>query len=181
MRRWALIVLLAAALAASLGRSARLRGECEVQRANCRVLTQRIVHYTVRDSLHAASLGVLTVRAGQLERQLASLTRDMGVKLRRLEALSQTAAVTRVEFSAPLRDTVVSFDNGHVSLEGVVGQDRFYGRLISRDTLTQVVWRVPRRFLFIRYGTRELRQSIVCSNPHTEIVYARSIRIEKRR
>ena len=37
----------------------------------------------------------------------------------------------------------------------------------------------PRRFLFIRWGTKALRQEIISSNPHTRIVYSEYIRIER--
>lgn len=41
----------------------------------------------------------------------------------------------------------------------------------SIDTLHQVVHRVPRRFLFFRWGTKALRQEIHSSNPSTRIIY----------
>ena len=47
------------------------------------------------------------------------------------------------------------------------------------DTLRQIVYRIPRRFLFIRWGTKALRQRIVSTNPHTRIVAAEYVRIEK--
>ena len=47
------------------------------------------------------------------------------------------------------------------------------------DTLRQVVHRIPRRFLFIRWGTKALRQEIVSTNPHTRIVYAEYVKIER--
>ena len=43
----------------------------------------------------------------------------------------------------------------------------------------QVVHRIPRRFLFIRWGTKALRQEIVPSNPHTRIVYSEYVKIER--
>ena len=52
-------------------------------------------------------------------------------------------------------------------------------RVESVDTLRQVVHRVPRRFLFIRFGTKAVRQEIVSSNPHTRIVYAEYVRFAK--
>ena len=45
--------------------------------------------------------------------------------------------------------------------------------------LRQVVHRIPRRFLFIRWGTKALRQEIVSSNPHTRIVYSDYVKFER--
>ena len=52
-------------------------------------------------------------------------------------------------------------------------------RIRSVDTLRQAVHRIPRRFLFIRWGTKALRQEIVSTNPHTRIVYAEYVKIER--
>ena len=43
----------------------------------------------------------------------------------------------------------------------------------------QVIHRIPRRFLFIRWGTKALRQEIVSTNPHTRIVHAEYVKIER--
>ena len=51
----------------------------------------------------------------------------------------------------------------------------------SVDTLRQVVHRVPRRLLGIPCGVKCLRQEVVSSNPHTQIVYSEYIMIERRR
>ena len=52
-------------------------------------------------------------------------------------------------------------------------------RVASTDTLHQIVHRIPRRFLFIRWGTKALRQEIVSSNPHTRIVHTEYVKIER--
>ena len=72
-----------------------------------------------------------------------------------------------------------------VSLPGVpfemehLMQDEVMPRLKARFALRQIVHRIPRRFLFIRWGTKALRQRIVSTNPHTRIVAAEYVRIEK--
>ena len=50
---------------------------------------------------------------------------------------------------------------------------------VELEILRQVVHRIPRRFLFIRWGTKALRQEIVPSNPHTRIVYSEYVKIER--
>lgn len=37
--------------------------------------------------------------------------------------------------------------------------------------------RVSQRFLFIRWGTKAIRQEVVSSNPHTRIVYTDYIKL----
>ena len=80
-----------------------------------------------------------------------------------------------------MRDTarVFRWRDTWVSVEGRIGRDLVACRIRSVDTLRQAVHRIPRRFLFIRWGTKALRQEIVSTNPHTRIVYAEYVKIER--
>ena len=117
------------------------------------------------------------------------------IRLRRLEAAAKAVAVTDAEIRTPLRDTVVvrihdtlpvrdtvrmfRWRDPWISVEGCIGRDSAACRIRSVDTLRQAVHRIPRRFLFIRWGTKALRQEIVSTNPHTRIVYAEYVKIER--
>lgn len=68
----------------------------------------------------------------------------------------------------------------HVSVDGIIRTDSVSCQVVSIDTLQQIVHRVPRRFLFIRWGTKAIRQEVVSSNPHTQIVYTEYIRFTKK-
>ena len=111
-----------------------------------------------------------------------------------VEAAAKSSTQTAVVLRAPLRDTLVPrraavpawdtlrrfrWRDPWVTVEGSIGRDSAECRIRSVDTLRQVVHRVPRRFLFIRWGTKALRQQIVSSNPHTRIVYTEYVRIER--
>lgn len=57
----------------------------------------------------------------------------------------------------------------------------FYADVLAvMADIPQEVCRVPRRLWFIRWGTKELRQEIVSSNPHTRITYNRCVRLSGR-
>lgn len=139
------------------------------------------------------------LRAGDAER-----IRQLGIRLRRVEAAATLATATEIDVQVPLHDTIVRrdfaavCDSGRlaaavrfdtvrsfrwrdpwVTVEGRIRGDSVACRVESVDTLRQVVHRVPRRFLFIRFGTKAVRQEIVSSNPHTRIVYAEYVRFAK--
>ena len=122
----------------------------------------------------------------------------------RVEAAATLATATEIDVQVPLHDTIVQrdfaavCDSGRlaaavrfdtvrsfrwrdpwVTVEGRIRGDSADCRVESVDTLRQVVHRVPRRFLFIRFGTKAVRQEIVSSNPHTRIVYAEYVRFAK--
>ena len=125
----------------------------------------------------------------------AASIRRLGIKLRRLEAAAKTVTATSVDLRAPVRDTVVllrrdtlrirdtlklfRWRDAWVTVEGRIRTDSVACRVESTDTLRQVVHRIPRRFLFIRWGTKALRQEIVSSNPHTRIVYSDYVKFER--
>lgn len=184
------------------------RGEHLRLEQNQTALASDLHHYRTRLGEEVASVQALRLRCAEFERLRAAdaaRIRSLGVKLRRLEAASKHVATTSVTLRTPLGDTLLApgdtarnslrrtphgpllpdslrrfrWSDPWVTVEGVLGRDSLFCRIESRDTLRQVVHRIPRRFLFIRWGTKALRQEILSSNPHTRIVYSEYIRIER--
>ncbi len=200
MKRFLLIYSAVATLLVAGGvyilRSART--ENKRLRGNCTALTQNVEHYRSRLGQEAASAQILRLRCGeyeQLRRADAERIRALGVRIRRLESAAKSVAQTNVESVAVLHDTVVVRDTLRVAdtlrrfrwsdrwvmVEGEIEGDSVRCTVSSTDTLVQAVHRVPRRFLFIKYGTKAIRQEIFSTNPHTRITYTEYVRIERRR
>lgn len=165
---------------------------------NQTALTAEITHYRTQAGADAASVRALRLRCGEFESLRAADAREirrLGIRIRRLEAAAKAVTETQTELRMPLRDTVVAGIRGSlpvhdtmrvfrwrdpwVSVEGRIGKDSVACRIRSVDTLRQVIHRIPRRFLFIRWGTKALRQEIVSTNPHTRIVHAEYVKIER--
>lgn len=165
---------------------------------NQTALAADVAHYRTRAGQEAASAQVLRLRCGEFEALRAADVeeiRRLGLKIRRLEAAAKTATATEAAIRAPLRDTVVirvrdsapvhdsvrlfRWRDAWVTVEGRIDRDSVACRIRSVDTLRQVIHRIPRRFLFIRWGTKALRQEIVSANPHTQIVHAEYVKIER--
>lgn len=87
--------------------------------------------------------------------------------------------ITKLSTSPELLKTFTWADP-HTQVSGIVTVDSVICNVTSVDTLRQVVHRVPRRFLFIRYGTKAIRQEITSSNPRTRIVYAEYIELKRK-
>ena len=160
---------------------------------NQTALTADVTRYRTRLGAEAASVQALRLRCEEFETLRAADAEQ--IRLRRLEAAAKAVAVTDAEIRTPLRDTVVvrihdtlpvrdtvrmyRWRDPWISVEGCIGRDSAACRIRSVDTLRQAVHRIPRRFLFIRWGTKALRQEIVSTNPHTRIVYAEYVKIER--
>ena len=181
--------------------TARLRSEKRERRrleSNQTALMSDVEIYRTKAGKAAASNMVLNLRVSELERLRAAdaeSIRDLGIK--RVESTAKTATATVVKLRAKLRDTAVvretpagaviidsmqtfRWRDPWVTVEGLIERDSVACRVESTDTLRQVVHRVPRRFLFIRWGTKAIRQEVVSSNPHTRIVYTDYIELKKR-
>ena len=182
--------------------TARLRSEKRERRrleSNQTALMSDVEIYRTKAGKAAASNMVLNLRVSELERLRAAdaeSIRDLGIKLKRVESTAKTATATVVKLRAKLRDTAVVREtpagaviidsmqtfrgrDPWVTVEGLIERDSVACRVESTDTLRQVVHRVPRRFLFIRWGTKAIRQEVVSSNPHTRIVYTDYIELKK--
>lgn len=187
----ALFTLLLLLIAGTSIRSAlRARREADRLRANLYALNDTLCRCRTRLGEETVSDEALRLRCSEFERLRAADAaeiRRLGIRLRRAEEIARTVAATTIEVPVPVRDTVILRDtlrlfrwrDAWVEVEGLVGRDTAECRVESRDTLIQVLHRVPRRFLFIRGGTKAVRQEIVSRNPHTKIVYAEYVKIER--
>ena len=144
---------------------------------------------------------------GRLDDSLLAVTqRKLGIKDKRVMAVARTASSMDVQMSAPIekiqekklcsniKDSTcissnpwgvlppiqhVSWSDPWVRLEGFIRGDTLHAKVESRDTLQMIVHRVPRKFLFFRFGTKAVRMEVVSQNPHTSLSYPRLIVIKK--
>lgn len=172
---------------------------------NNEALTSEMKLYKTRHQESAASVAALQLELEEYREKHSrdvKRIRELGVRLRRVESAAKVATESCVELSAPLRDTVFverglperllpdmllsdtasvfRWSDNWVRIEGAIRNGRAECRVESVDTLYQIIHRVPRRFLFFRYGTKAIRQEITSSNPHTRVVYSEYIELPKR-
>lgn len=172
-----------------------LRAENQRLNQNIATLTTDVEIYRTRSGESAAEVRSLRLRQSELEQTnelLADQIQDLKIRLRHINSLATATTQTEVKFGTQIPDSVLHrpivdtlrlplYTDSWNSLQATLIGNRIEGRFTSIDTLHQVVYRVPHRFLFIRYGTKELRQVITSSNPSTRLVYSSHITIERRR
>ena len=109
---------------------------------------------------------------------------------RRLQEMARTVYRTQTVVRTMVRDSVVKIAPGRtdtlpclsyrdpwLSFAGCLRADSFIGEIHARDTLDIVVHRIPRRFLFFRWGCKAVKMQAVCRNPHTQLTYMRYVRL----
>ena len=193
MKRYILIIILIIIIF-FLSRSLhRQRQENNRLSSNQTALFQDISYYRTRDSLSAAGVEKLTLTKKELEQNCEALARDikdLKIKLKRVQSVSQASIETEHIIRTVVRDSLIvrdrvdtlqciDYHDNYLTLSGCIEHNHFSGHIMSRDTLLQVIHRVPHRWWFIKWGTKAVRQEIVSKNPHTHVVYSRYIELKR--
>lgn len=160
---------------------------------NQRSLLEDVELYRTKDSLSAASVERLQLTNREFEKYCSDLKNtvsDLNIKVKCLQSVSSSGTETKYDIETVLKDSIVTRDSTvilkclelhtpYLDVSGCIEKDKFVGSIFSRDTLDQVVHRVPHRFWFIKWGCKAIRQEIVCRNPNSRIVYSRYIELKK--
>lgn len=200
MKKYLLIacVILAVLCASLLGAVRELTQEKDRLTGNQEALMEEVQYYQDEAGRQAASVQRLELSKSELEAYNGELTQriaDLNIKLKRVQAATTTATQTKVEIKTVIRDSIIYVDSSRiatlpaikwqdpwVNVDGIIKPDSTVDLSIqSVDTLFQVVHRVPKKFWFIKYGTKAIRQEITSSNPHTKIVYSEYIELKGRK
>ena len=188
MRKYLAIYAIVATAVIVVGAKYLLKENARLENNNF-ALIESVKTYRTKADESAASVQVLRLKVGEYEELRAAdaeRIRKLKIKLKRLESASKSVTKMAVDITVPLRDTVILRDtlrlhdtvrlfrwrDSWVTVDGVIDNNSVSCSVSSIDTLHQIIHRIPRRFLFFRYGTKAIRQEIVSSNPHTEVVYS---------
>ena len=193
MKGFMISLMLGCALFFLICRNAVLRDEVSRLRDNLEVMTSRVDTLRRVNGMSVAETGVLRLRIAEYEREhtrQCEIIRSLGIRLHETEQVAQSDLLSEVTFTAPLDtlpaaagDSAVTFRwaDPWTEVEGCIAVGDVRCRVESRDTLIQVLQRIPHRFLFIRWGTKAVRQQTVSTNPHTTVVYSEYVELERRR
>lgn len=164
-------------------------------KSNQTALLDSVASYHTKTGKLAASCQALELTNQELKESRADLeqtVKDLGIKLKRAEAIAKTATETKLDVKTEIRDSIVYRDtlvrlqsitwtDPWITVRGEIENRRVSLAVQSRDTLIQVIHRVPKRFLGIPYGCKAIRQEIRSSNPHAIITYTEYIELPKNR
>lgn len=130
-----------------------------------------------------ASVPALTLRQKEFRQSrdtILNIARTARIRPTRINEAATLATTTSDTLAAPLhRDTAIHWHNPWQSLAATITRDTLHAVITTSDTLDIIVHRVPRRFLFFRFGCRQVRLDVISRNPHTRLTYARYYRLVK--
>lgn len=162
------------------------RAEKERYKANQTALLSDVAYYKTENERNVASVRALTLTKNEIEmynKNLAERCDELEISLRRLISANITNMQTDYHLVGELRDSLVlryntidtlrcmDYDDSYLTFSACVDSAGMYvADIVSRDTVTAIVHRIPRRFLFFKFGTKEVRQEVHCANPRTQII-----------
>lgn len=162
---------------------------------NQEALLTDIETYKTEAGKNAASVLRLELSKSELEKYNKDLTQtvsDLKIKISRIQSASTTATSTDYSITTPVRDSIVyrdrlipdtlkriTYNDAWLGLDGTIQKGIFSGNIQSRDTLVQIVHRIPKKFLFFKWGTKAIRQEVTTKNPHSKIVYTQYIELKR--
>ena len=162
------------------------RAEKERYKANQTALLSDVAYYKTENERNVASVRALTLTKSEIEtynKNLAERCDELEISLRRLISANITNMQTDYHLVGEMRDSLVlryntidtlrcmDYDDSYLTFSACVDSAGMYvADIVSRDTVTAIVHRIPRRFLFFKFGTKEVRQEVYCANPRTQII-----------
>ncbi len=198
------LVLIPLAMVVAFKECHDLRGEAERTKENQDILLHngRVEIGRTQSGRPRASVSAITLKTSDLKRNPDSLLavnrKELKIKNSRIMAAATTSTTTKVDVKVAIRpvphDTCsrslsglyrppdvsqVSWSDPWITLRGDIEGDSMQVHIESRDTLQMVVHRVPKKFLFFRYGTKGVRMEVVSQNPHSRLSYPRIIMFKK--
>ena len=170
----------------------------KILQTNVESLLEGVEQYEVEDSLQAATIANLEFSLSQYKKYREEdnkLLESLKIDNKRLEEVIKTQTKSYYEQTALLRDSIIMLsvadsiqipvyiktaeysDQWH-SLSVAIHGDSMNYKLSTTESLLITNHVVPKRFLFIKYGCKEVRTDIVSRNPYVEDIQVESITIK---
>lgn len=173
-----------------------LRKANSTYKSNQQALLEKVDYYKTEAGKSAASVQKLELSYSELEdnyQTVCDAADELNIKLKRIEATSTTAIKTEVKIQTVVKDSIIyhsaldidtvkrlRWRDAWVDISGYLQKDSLNLNVQSSDTIVQIIHRVPKKFWFITYGTKAIRQEMISTNPHTAIVYTEYIDLKKK-
>ena len=195
-----ILIILIAIIVALSARLKKVKSDRDLQRKNVETLFTSVESYKVQDSLQAATIGDLQLTLKQYKQfraEDAQLISSLKVDNKRLQGVVTTQTESYYQHTAALRDSVkmlitkvpdsikvpiivktANFADAWHSLNIVIDRDSLNYRLRTKESLIITNHVVPKRFLWFKFGCKEVRTDVVSKNPYVESINIESITIK---
>ncbi len=171
--------------------------ERDTQLSNVNTLMQSVAEYQTREDLHAASVGDLELSLKQykeLRAEDAKTIETLKLDINRLQKVITTQTESYYKHTAELRDSIKYIIKDSVQIPITVKtarrsdvwhsiiievyQDSVDYELKTKESLIIINHVIPKKFLWFRWGCKEIRTDVVNKNPYTEKINIETVTIK---
>lgn len=156
-------------------RANKWKEEAKRNAKNVETLSEEIKAYSVRDSLQAVSIGQLEFSLKEYKKYRAedlSLIEDMKLDLKQLREVTKVNTTTEVIKTIPVekKDTLIeaSYSDLWHDIKISVESDSISYELHISDSVLIAVHVIPRKFLWFKWGCKDVKVDAVSKNPYTK-------------
>lgn len=194
---WLVYFVLIGGIAYLADANRNLQQENRSLHTNVKTLIQGAEQYKVNDSLQAATIANLELSISEYRKYKAEdkkLLESLKIDNKRLKGIISTQTESFYEQTTLLRDSVkmlltsdnvevplkikiASFSDTWHSLNINIQGDSLNYKLSTTESLLITNHIVPKRFLFFKFGCKEVRTEVVSKNPYVKDIQVESITI----
>ena len=164
----------------------RERNEVGRLSANQTALIEDVTYFRTQDSLSVASVHKLTLTLKEFKRlnkSRADSIKSLGYKLSRINSIQAVKTETILAIKAPLKDSTLinnldtltapcfHYTSRFIEISGCIIQNEFKGEIKSRVELDIIAHKIPKRFWFIKWGTKAVKVDVVSRDRSCRVVY----------
>ena len=190
----AIILLLGGVVFFQYKLSARLSDERDRYKQNNTALLSDIERMQIDSTTMAVDAKALRLTIdeyGRFRAADAEKIRQMGIKIKNLQAVAKHNLEVAAPINAVIRDTVfirdtvqvvqqkVEMASQHIQLDAVIENDTLRGDIRLPVTLQQTIWVEYKRKCLFWKKVKAIHQTISSDNPYVDIKYSEYIQIEK--
>ena len=191
----AIILLLGGLVFIQFKHAAKLSDERDRYKQNNTALLSDIERIKVDSTTMAVDAKALRLTIDEYERFRAAdaeKIRQMGIKIKNLQAVAKHNLEVAAPINTVIRDTVfmrdtvhvvqqkVEMASPHIQLDAVIDNDTLKGDIRLPVTLQQIVWVEYKRKCLFWKKVKAIHQTISSDNPYVEIKYSEYIQIDKK-
>lgn len=200
----AVAVLTAAASTLFWGsKLSKIKEECSRLERNQQSLLEQCDTLTWANGKHIARVQELELTNEELCRLVGEdyqQISELGIKNKYLQQVISTGSHTEVKVDTIIKDSIIfvpvidstgitykqdtmqvwNWQDEWVKAHGIIHNNKVEAEFESTDSLLIVAYRVPKRWWFIKYGTKYVEIEVVSSNPHTKLQYAKSVKLRQK-
>ena len=190
-----IILLLGGVVFMQFKHAAKLSDERDRYKQNNTALLSDIERIKVDSTTMAVDAKALRLTIDEYERFRAAdaeKIRQMGIKIKNLQAVAKHNLEVTAPINAVIRDTVfirdtvqlvqqkVEMASPHIQLDAVIDNDTLRGDIRLPVTLQQTVWVEYKRKCLFWKKVKAIHQTISSDNPYVDIKYSEYIQIDKK-